>query len=181
MAETHDYEAVFREVYPRLVALGVLKTGRLDTARDLAQETMLRAHTHWDDVATYDAPGAWCARVMTNLLIDHHRSAASEQRAVDRLRTRAVASDGRRHEEPSATPALDRWNELTATLSERQRLVAAMYYADDLSVAEIAERIGTSRGAVKATLFKIRRALRARLDAANADEGEHRSEGDHHG
>ncbi|MEZ5297868.1 MAG: hypothetical protein R2697_16805 [Ilumatobacteraceae bacterium] len=53
---THDFDTVFREVYPRLVSLGVLKTGRTDVARDLAQETMLRAHARWDELATYDAP-----------------------------------------------------------------------------------------------------------------------------
>ena len=77
VAGAHDYEEVFRDVFPRLVSLGVLKTGRVDSARDLAQETMLRAHTRWDELATYDAPAAWCHTVMTNLLVDHHRSATS--------------------------------------------------------------------------------------------------------
>ena len=74
MAVTHDYETVFREVFPRLVSLGTLKTGRADVARDLAQETMLRAHARWDELSTYDAPAAWCHTVMTNLLVDHHRT-----------------------------------------------------------------------------------------------------------
>ena len=85
MAVTHDFETVFREVFPRLVSLGTLKTGRVDVARDLAQETMLRAHARWGELTAYNSPEAWCHTVMTNLLIDHHRSAASEQRAVDRL------------------------------------------------------------------------------------------------
>ena len=50
-------------------------TGRRDVATDLAQETLLRAHQRWADVATFDAPAAWCRKVMVNLLIDHHRSA----------------------------------------------------------------------------------------------------------
>ena len=175
MAVSHDFETVFREVFPRLVSLGTLKTGRVDVARDLAQETMLRAHTRWDDLAGYDSPAAWCHTVMTNLLIDHHRSAASEQRAVDRLGGRADdrPAAGRDH---TATTALDRWNELVGVLPDNHRTIVTLYYADDLSVGQIATLLGTSRGAVKAALFKARRTLRRHLDAdddakeANGDD-----------
>ena len=162
MALTHDFETVFREVFPRLVSLGTLQTGRIDVARDLAQETMLRAHARWDEIAGYDSPAAWCHTVMTNLLVDHHRSAASERRAVDRL--------GRRHPDvtpdadATSTPALDRWNELVAPLPDRHRTIVTLYYADDLSVGQIATLLGMTRGAVKAALFKARRTLRRHLD-----------------
>jgi RNA polymerase sigma-70 factor (ECF subfamily) len=172
----HDYEEVFRDVFPWLVSLGVLKTGRVDSARDLAQETMLRAHTRWDELATYDAPAAWCHTVMTNLLVDHHRSATSEQRAVERLGRRSeTAAD--RNDDATATPALDRWHEIVAPLPDRQRLVVTLYYADDLSVGQIANLLGTSRGAVKAALFKARRALRSGLDAETSRDLEGDSDG----
>ena len=165
MATTHDFETMFREVFPRLVSLGTLKTGRVDVARELAQETMLRAHTRWDELAAYDAPAAWCHTVMSNLLVDHHRSQASERRAVDRLSGRAEAGDG------AATPALDRWNELVAPLPDRQRAIVTLYYADDLSVGQIATLLGMTRGAVKAALFKARHTLRRHLDAdGNGDD-----------
>lgn len=156
VAVTHDFETVFRDVYPRLVSLGTLKTGRADIARELAQETMLRAHARWSDLATYDAPDAWCRTVMTNLLIDHHRSSTSEQRAVDRLGRNTVPPD-------PAAPALDRWNALVASLPERQRTIVTLYYAEDLGVGQIADLLGMSSGAVKAALFKARRTLRHRL------------------
>lgn len=172
----HDYDELFRDVFPRLVSLGVLKTGRVDSARDLAQETMLRAHTRWDELATYDAPAAWCHTVMTNLLVDHHRNASSEQRAVERLGRRSeVAVD--RNVDAAATPALDRWHEIVAPLPDRQRLVVTLYYADDLSVSQIANLLGTSRGAVKVALFKARRTLRSGLDAETSRELEGGSDG----
>ena len=165
MAVTHDFEMVFRDVFPRLVSLGTLKTGRVDVARDLAQETMLRAHARWGELAAYDSPAAWCHTVMSNLLVDHHRSAASERRAVDRLSGRPDPGD------ISATPALDRWNELVAPLPDRQRAIVTLYYADDLSVGQIATLLGMTRGAVKAALFKARRTLRRHLDAdGNGDD-----------
>lgn len=165
MALTHDFETVFREVFPRLVSLGTLRTGRVDVARDLAQETMLRAHARWDELAGYDSPAAWCHTVMTNLLIDHHRSSASERRAVDRLG--ASRSDTTDPDDAAAAPALDRWNELVALLPERHRTIVTLYYGDDLSVGQIANVLGISRGAVKAALFKARRTLRRHLDAGD--------------
>lgn len=169
VATTHDFDTVFREVYPRLVSLGALKTGRTDVARDLAQETMLRAHARWDELATYDAPAAWCHTVMTNLLIDHHRSATSERHAVDRLGARLA--DGTAHDATAAS-ALDRWNELVAPLPDRHRMIVTLYYADDLSVGQIAALLGSSRGAVKAALFKARRTLRKQhgVDETGGDD-----------
>ena len=166
VAVDSDFEALFRDVFPRLVSLGALKTGRVDVARDLAQETMTRAHARWDELATYDAPAAWCRTVMVNLLIDHHRSQAAERRAVDRLST-ADATVSSTAAEPA--PSLDEWNELVAPLPGRQRMIVTLYYADDLTVGQIAQLLDTSRGAIKAALFKARRTLRQRLDEEHAD------------
>ena len=162
MAVETKFEALFRDVFPRLVSLGALKTGRVDVARDLAQETMVRAHARWDELSSYDAPAAWCRTVMVNLLIDHHRTRAAEQRAVDRLA-------GTPERSAPATPALDEWTDLVAPLSEHQRTIVTLYYADDLTVGQIAQLLDTSRGAVKASLFKARRTLRRRLDEENRD------------
>jgi RNA polymerase sigma-70 factor (ECF subfamily) len=158
-----DYETMFREQFPRLVSLGVVMTGRRDIAHELAQETLLRAHRRWDEVSRYDAPAAWCRRVMANLVIDHQRSAASERRAVERLGaapTRDV--DG---------PALAEWSRLVAGLPERQRAVVTLYYADDRSVDEIADLLDVSAGTVKTTLFKARRSLARHLDAGGERHG----------
>lgn len=152
-----DFETLFRREYPRLVSLGVAKTGRRDVARELAQETMLRAHDHWDRLAGYDVPAAWCRTVMTNLLIDYHRSKSAERRAVDRL--------GEQTELVAPTPALSRWWELVGPLPERQRTIVCLYYADDQTVEQIADQLGVTKGSVKASLFKARRALRRRLEA----------------
>ena len=163
MAVDGDFDTLFRDVYPSLVSLGVLKCGEVDVARDLAQETMVRAHSRWTELSAYDAPAAWCRTVMVNLLIDHHRGASSERRALQRLSAQhPTASAG--NADPTASPALDRWNELTATLTEQQRLVVTLFYADDLSVKQIASLLDTTRGAIKATLFKARRALRRQLE-----------------
>jgi RNA polymerase sigma-70 factor, ECF subfamily len=151
----HDYEVVFRAQFPRLVSLGVAMTGRRDIAYELAQETMLRAHRRWDEIAAYDTSAAWLRRVMVNLLIDHHRSRTAERAAVERLAGQgAVVIDA---------PSIDRWHELVSLLPRQQRAIVSLYYADDQSVESIADTLGISTGAVKKSLFKARQTLQRRL------------------
>lgn len=151
---TTDYDTLFREWYPRLVSLGISMTGRRDVASDIAQESMLRAHRSWPEVAAYERPGAWVRRVAVNLLIDYQRSTQRERVAVERLSNpEALSTPG---------PAASRWLELTASLPDRQRQIVTLYYADDLAVGDIAALLDISEGAVKASLFKARTAIRAR-------------------
>ena len=163
MATDSDFEALFRTVYPRLVSLGALKTGRADIARELAQETMTRAHARWDEIGEFDAPAAWCRTVMVNLLIDQHRTTAAELRAVDRL-----AGEPNRAEPPTA--ALDEWNRMLAPLTGRQRTIVTLHYAEDLSTRQIAQLLDTTRGAVKAALFKARRSMRRHIEETSSDD-----------
>ena len=155
MTVEHDFDVMFRAHFPRLVSLGVAMSGRRDIAYELAQETMLRAHRRWDELASYDVSGAWLRRVMVNLLIDHHRSRSAERAAVERLAGRGEAV--------VEAPSIDRWHELVAHLPPQQRAIVSLYYADDQSVEAIAEVLDISTGAVKKSLFKARQTLQRRL------------------
>lgn len=146
-----SFEQLFVDEYPKLVALGLATSGDLELARDLAQETMIRAHARWDELHDYDSPAAWLRRVMSNLLIDHHRSATARRAAMQRLAADGSAGTGG---EPP-TP----WADLVAPLTTHQRIVATLYYAEDRAVDDIAEILGISSGTVKSTLAKIRRRL----------------------
>ena len=145
-----DFEEVFREHYPRLVALGAAMTGSLDTGHDLAQETMLRAYDRWTTVCAYEHLGAWLRRVLTNLIIDRHRSATSEAAAVARLTPDA----------PADAPMLTNWTALVAGLDARQRVIVTLFYGEDRSVEEIAELLDVPEGSVKSALWRARQRLR---------------------
>jgi RNA polymerase sigma-70 factor (ECF subfamily) len=160
---TVGFEECFREHYPRLVALGASMSGSVDVGRELAQETMLRASRRWDEVASYDQPGAWLRRVMTNLLIDHHRSRAAERGAMERLARRAeVVADGPGDDDAS-------WAVLLAELPARQRMIVTLYYADDRSIEEIAHMLGVATGTVKSSLGRARDRLHDRLTQEGRD------------
>lgn len=151
-----DFETCFREQYPKLVALGVAMCGDREVARELAQETMLRAHDRWEQVGEYEAPVAWLRRVMTNLVIDHLRTTSVERSAVDRFGARPE----RRAGEPDVGPE---WSRLIAPLSPAQRAIVTLYYGEDRSVEEIAEILEIAVGTVKSALAKARARLATEL------------------
>ncbi len=157
-----EYDELFRSAYPRLVAMGLAMSTSRHVSQELAQETMLRAHHHRDELVSYDAPMAWCRRVMGNLLIDHHRSRSSEAAAIERLGHRA-ATHGDRSPDPASFAASTRWADLTRSLSPQQRVAATLYYAEDQSVADVAEIMDIATGTVKSALSKARANLRRRL------------------
>jgi RNA polymerase sigma-70 factor, ECF subfamily len=169
---TNGFDELFVDEYPKLVALGVSMSADREVARELAQETMIRAHDRWDEIVQYDEPGAWLRRVMSNLLIDHHRSRTAEAAAVQRLGARSPATAG-------AASSSTSWGELLAPLTAQQRIVATLFYADDLSIADIATTLDISAGTVKSTLSKVRNRLRRHHEAAQKARtgGAHRNAG----
>lgn len=159
-----DFDECFRHEYPRLVGLGTAMSGSAEVARELAQETMMRAHARWDEVSAYEQPGAWLRRVMSNLLIDHHRSAEAERVAHERLQRAPASSVASVASEPG-----DDWEWLVGPLPPRQRVIVTLYYAEDRSVDEIASMLDIAPGTVKSALGKAR----ARLLEAISEEGGH--------
>jgi len=105
---------------------------------------------------------------MSNLLIDQHRSRIAERRAVGRLAHDLVVVPD--HSESVVVGIDGTWADMVEPLSKRQRCVATLYYADDRSVADIADDLGWSVGSVKTTLARIRRKVSQRL--GNSDHQE---------
>jgi RNA polymerase sigma-70 factor (ECF subfamily) len=148
------FEACFVQHVGRLVAIGVATSGDAELARDLAQETFVRLHRQWDQLDDRHDLGRWLTTVMSNLLIDHHRSKASERRAVERL-TAAASTVA-----VPTEPQLGTLAALLAPLPARQRVIVALHYGDDRSVTEIADLLDVSVNTVKSALSKAREVLR---------------------
>lgn len=167
-----EFDEFFRDAYPRLVAFGLAMSTPLHVAQELAQETMIRASEHRDRLRDFDLPYGWCRRVMSNLLIDQHRTRTAEQTAIDRLTRGAVADRADGTSDPDQTG--DAWAEMIAPLTWRQRCIATLYYGEDRSVVDIAADLGLSTGSVKTTLARIRRKV-ARQLRTTTDHEEMRS------
>jgi RNA polymerase sigma-70 factor (ECF subfamily) len=151
---TETIEALFRSHYGRLVRALTLVSGSREAASDAVQEAFVKAYLHWGRVGRYDDPVGWIRRIAINRLRDDHRSSVRKQRAVDRLAA----------EQPTATTlqashdADLQW--MLSQLPRQQRLALALFYVDELSVAEVARTMSLSEGAVKFHLHQGRERLR---------------------
>jgi RNA polymerase sigma factor (sigma-70 family) len=155
------FEHFYLQEYPRVVALVYGLSGSRTGAEDIAQEAFLRAYRDWDRVGSYEHQAAWVRRVAANLATSGLRRRLVEARALARLAARR---------EPSLDPLpaenADFWRAVRA-LPHRQAQAVALYYLEDLSIAQTAVVLDCAEGTVRAHLARARRTLarRLRLDA----------------
>lgn len=162
-----DLDAIFRLHYARLVRTLTLVSGDRETAADAVQEAFVKAHLRWRRLQHYEDPVGWIRRVAINSLRDGHRRDTRKARALERL-GRAAAP----HAHPAASDTFaasdtDRLMSLLHSLPRQQRLCVALFYVDDLSIAEIARTLDLSEGAVKFHLHKGRERLRGTVDGGS--------------
>ena len=162
--QSDDFESFFRREHPRLLAIAVTMVGDREVARELVQEALLKAFSSWSKISRLESPGGWARRVLINLSIDVQRRRGHEHRALARSQT-PDAVEG----PPLPTPAL--WAAIR-DLPRLQRSVVALYYVDDMSVAEVAAVLGVSAGSVKTSLSRARNVLAPTMSAHLNEEVE---------
>jgi RNA polymerase sigma-70 factor (ECF subfamily) len=131
--------------------------GDREVAADCVQEAFTRAFVRWGRVSRLEDPAGWVRHVALNKIRDHFRKAERGRRAVERLQ-----ADARTVADAPAEPS--DLAERLAALPEQQRIAAALFYVEDLSVAEIAHTMQLSDGAVKYHLHAARTSLREAME-----------------
>jgi RNA polymerase sigma-70 factor, ECF subfamily len=151
-----DFESTFHAHYGRLVRALTVVAGSPEAANDAVQEAFVKAHLRWRRVSQYDDPVGWIRRVAINKLKDEHRRTGRKNRAIERM--------GNEYRESTETePVIDEMDRLLAELPRQQRLCVALFYIEQLSIAEIAQTLDLSEGAVKFHLHRGRERLRGVL------------------
>jgi|tagenome__1003787_1003787.scaffolds.fasta_scaffold20876340_3 RNA polymerase sigma-70 factor (ECF subfamily) len=152
-----DYDDTFRRCYGPMVRSLSVACGEGEVAADCVQDAFMRAYARWGRVSRLEDPVGWIRHVAVNRMRDHFRRADRGRRAVARLAGEATTS-APPPGEPSELAAL------LETLPAQQRIAAALFYVEDLSVAEVATAMRLSDGAVKFHLHAARTALRETLE-----------------
>jgi len=156
---TRALERLYRDRYIAFRNTLATVTGSYDSARDVVQETFVRAIRKRRDFRGEGSLEAWVWRIA-------FRTALEQQQARHSLPTMSGSLD-------PGLPEPERDPELAAavrSLPPRKRLVVFLHYFADLSYGEIATALGISEGTVAATLSQARTALAETLDP----EGAHR-------
>lgn len=158
MAAPDALVAFCRREHPRLVGTLSLYCGDAALAEELAQEALYRVCRDWPKVSRMPAPGAWAHRVAINLANSAYRRRRAERRANQAhhivLHRDMEAGD------PGGAMAL---RQAVAALPRRQRAAVVLRHLAGYSVAETAEMLGVSEGAVKQLTHRAIATLRERL------------------
>jgi len=106
-----------------------------DGADDLAQDTLLRALTHWSDLRRTAARRAWVFSIARNLLHDQARL----RHPIPAGTPGDLLPDAPCPEAPTPTTIQRAVREGLAMLPARQRHILLLHLFDDLSLADIAK------------------------------------------
>lgn len=157
-----------REYQGRLFGLVLMMVRQPAGAEEVTQDAFVRAYTYIGDYDEHRPFYPWLAtiavRLAQNWLRRHGRTtrregapleSAQEPGATATALTTLIANEGSRR----------LWRAVAA-LSSGERTAVMLYYRDDMAVRDIARALGVTTGTIKTLLFRARRHLRGRLEAA---------------
>lgn len=141
--------------------------GDIEEARDVVQVTFFKV---WENRHKFDekwSPNTWIYRIASNLAIDHLRSRKSREKSNEPVRQHMMHVLG-----PWAESDLSRlhqgeianiFRELSAGLSEKQRMTFLLREVEGLSSQEVAQVLACRESTVRNHLFNARKHLRREL------------------
>ncbi len=126
-------------------------------AQDAVQEASVRAWRGWGNLREQEKFHAWFNQILVNVCRTRLRQ-RSRHRAVDLAEVDLEGADPFR-----AALARDAVGRALSSLSTELRMVVVLRYWGDLSLAEIADRLGIPIGTVKSRHHAALQALRRRI------------------
>jgi RNA polymerase sigma-70 factor (ECF subfamily) len=142
-----------------LLRLALRLTGNPETARDLVQDTLLRALRYFDQLQPGTNPAAWLTTILTNLFYDHLKHQKVELKAVPELATlEEVTCDT-----PLGTIADTELYAAVQALEPELREVIELCYLQQMRYREAAEKLGVPVGTIGTRLLRARARLRELL------------------
>lgn len=144
-------DAVFRFAY--------LLLGDPDDAKDIAQETFIRA---WRHLARFDSNRPlrpWLLSITSNLSSNRHRSAGRFLSALTRAFYNEPVPSGMEEKSAQRMEADELWKAVRSLNTADQQIIYLRYFLE-LSVAETSDAMGIAKGTVKSRLSRALEKLR---------------------
>ena len=159
MRDHEDFGAIVGRYRPRMRAVAFAILGDRDEAEDVVQEALLRGFLSLATLRRPDRVGAWLAAITANMARMRLRRPREETLPLD------VAA-------PELEAPVEELRRALASLPVSAREVLIAHYVEGLSCAEIAERHGSTSGAVRVRLHRARQQLRRLLPFPVTEEVE---------
>ena len=170
-----EFEALFRPILSMAYGTAVRLTRDRTEAEDLVQDAALLAFRAFGSFQPGTNFKAWFFRILTNAFYSRHRKTKHERGNVSTEDLPALylyartAEMGLHSQEPDPAAALmdkfdtEHVSEALDALPEEYRVVASLYFIDDLSYQQIADVVGCPVGTVRSRLHRGRRMLQKSL------------------
>jgi RNA polymerase sigma-70 factor, ECF subfamily len=141
--------------------------GDVDEGRDVVQVTFFKV---WENRKKFDgrwSPNTWIYRIASNLAIDHLRTRRSRERCEEPVRQHLLQlAESRASRDLATLQQLEvgtLFRDLSAGLSEKQRIAFLLHELEGLSCTEVAAILDCRESTVRNHLFNSRRYLRQEL------------------
>ena len=159
--EVAAFEELYRQTAGRVFALCMRMTGDRERARELAHEVFVRA---WEKLASFRGESSfatWLHRLGVNVVLESLRAERRRRARVDIAGSAEedewiAAAPAARSEDPGSRIDLER---AIALLPPNARRVFVMHDVEGYRHEEIAQRMGTADGTVRAHLHRARKLL----------------------
>lgn len=152
----------------RRVAMRII--ANQEVAWELAQEAMLQAYLSLNNLRDGDRFASWLYGIVRNVCHDYLRSQKTVTFSLDALAGGAQVEDARLFRwEPDpqqiveASELRQRLSAAIESLSAKNKAATQLFYDENLSLQEIALRLGTSVNVIKNRLFQSRKQLQTQL------------------
>ena len=159
-----EFDALYELYFERVYAFIASRTMDRATAEDLTSEVFHKALANLSRYEWRGVPfSAWLLRIAANAIVDHAKRARRESFTLDDDDVPEPPQHEIRMTEDHA-----RLFRLVGELPEAQRQVVQQRFVEQLSIREIAGRLGKTEGAVKQLQLRALEKLRAQMGGGHA-------------
>jgi RNA polymerase sigma-70 factor (ECF subfamily) len=156
----------FAELHrPMLERIALRLSGNRELAKDLVQDTLLRALDHFDQIQQRHNPVAWLVKIMTNLYFDSWK----HQKVVSKAEPEIAASQTHEAADDSLLDHItdDQLTAAVQTLEPELRELIDLCYLRGMRHREVAAVLKLPIGTVGTRLMRARHRLRELLALMN--------------
>lgn len=148
-------------------------TGNEEEAKDLLQETMLKAISYREKFRKGTNLKAWMYTIMKNTFINNYRKAMRANTIIDTTEESYFINQTKVSKEhnPESMYNYNEIKEVVNNLDDTYRIPFTMYF-EGFRYKEISEKLGVPIGTVKSRIFLARRKLMLSLPQHQFDESE---------
>ena len=164
--DTTAFWRLYDDALPKIYGYLLRRSDRT-TAEDLTQEVFTTAARV---IAAGDSTSItmpWLYTVAKSRLFDHFRAQQRAERNLAAVSLRTVDDERTVEDQFDARSVGSLTEQAIGALPPTQRAVLVLHHLDDLSVADVAERIGRSVRATESLLARARRSFRTACEEAN--------------